>query len=79
MKVHCPICELPPDATVDTLPALALIESISPDGEITYDGETTVYWDAQETLRNNAGAPLLHCPNDHEWFEPLLIRNNTHA
>lgn len=39
--------------TFDSIPAIALLIGRSEDGSLVYEGESKVWWDGQETQREN--------------------------
>ena len=62
----CPRCGQAAAGTQETIPGLALL-MFDDDGQAEYSGETTVYWNGQESCWDEFGRAILECPNGHAW------------
>ncbi|NQT93238.1 MAG: hypothetical protein HQ559_10790 [Lentisphaerae bacterium] len=48
-------------AQIDTIKGYALIQDVTPDGEIVWAGETRIDWDSQRPADNPAECTCLDC------------------
>ncbi len=69
-RPRCPKCGELAIATLEDVPALALLDC-DKDGKAEYVGETELFWDAQYTVKDHKGRITLECPNGHRWLARL--------
>ena len=62
----CPECGKQVHGSVDLIPGTAMLEAHE-DGTFDYCGETTVHWEGQYSVENEAGLPFVCCEDGHEW------------
>ena len=58
---RCPECGQLAAGTIETVQGLALL-IFDPEGNADYEGQTTIDWNAQVTVRDAAGRATLECP-----------------
>ena len=68
----CPQCGQDAHATLETLQGKALLQRGDGD-ELEYEGTTEIFWDTQETVRNEVEEDCLMCANGHEWYSRQTI------
>ncbi len=68
---NCPRCGKIAHSTCDIIPGDARILQTD-GGGFQYAGETRIWWDAQETVRDSEGRWLLRCEDLHEWYSKTI-------
>jgi len=67
---QCPQCGQLAKGTLESIPGLARL-LLDEDGSAEYAGSTDVYWDDQETIRDEQGRVTLMCPDGHQWLAEM--------
>lgn len=72
----CPECGQEPIGTYDTLLCRAEFEK-QPDGSFEFSGNTEIFYDTQETEKDEKGRWKLECRETHTWFARLVKPRST--
>ncbi|MEW6545050.1 MAG: hypothetical protein AB1411_15755 [Nitrospirota bacterium] len=70
--LRCPACGRFARGNIDRIPALAVFTEPDASGGVVYAGESDVWWDEAETVRDRRNRVRLVCPLDHEWWATYL-------
>ena len=63
---RCPVCGELARGSLEQVPGLALL-LFDEHGKAEYEGETTMFWDDQNTVHDENGRVTLECPAGHRW------------
>ncbi len=76
----CPDCGEPAIGTLENVPGVALFKHVAEDGSVEHDGETKLFWDAQESVTvGDEGYFKLTCDAGHDCTAEEIAPKEAHG